>query len=92
MREMASLFSQMLSFSPAASIPFRGTEEAAGARHGPHHPASEQLVSPLGVYMQSISGVSNLRQFEFLMIGINAATPPYFHPHTHTHTHSPLTE
>ena len=80
--------------SPAASVPIRGTEEAAGARHGPHHPASEQLVSPLAVSTQSISRVSNLGRSDFLMFGINAVTPPYFHPppHTHTHTHTPPTE
>lgn len=91
MQETASLFSRMLPLSLAASVPFGGTEEAAGARHGPNHPASEQLVSPLGVSMQSISGVSDLRRSQFLMIGINAATPPDFHPlYTHTHTHHSL--
>lgn len=96
---MASLFSRMVLFSPAASVPFRGTEEAAGAGHRPHHPASEQLVSPLRVYTQSISRLSNLGRSKFLMIGINAATPlttplsPHpTHAHarmcvrTHTHT------
>lgn len=80
---MVSLFSYMLFCSPAASLPIRRTEETAGARHRSHHPTGEQLVSHFRVYMQSISGVCSPRLSQFLMIGINASTPPLF---SHTHT------
>lgn len=84
---VVSRFSQALPFSPAASVPFRRTEETAGARHRPHHPTSEQLVSHFRVYMQSIPRVCNPRLSKFLMIGINATTPPLFLSYTNTRTH-----
>lgn len=88
-QSVANHFSSMLCFSPAAPVPFRRTEETAGARHGPHHPTSEQLVSHFRVYMQSISRVCNLRLSKFLMIGINATTPPLFSSYTHALMQAP---
>lgn len=84
----SAFFSWMLSSSPAAPLPVRRTEETAGARHRPHHPTSEQLVSHFRVYMQSISGVCAPGLSKFLMIGINACTPPLFSSYAHTETHT----
>lgn len=97
-QQEASLNNLWLAFSQsffllslAASLPVRRTEETAGARHRPHHPTSEQLVSRRRVYMQSISGVCNPRLSKSLMIGINASTPPLVSPYTHTQTHARTT-